>query len=41
VRTSRGVQLVQGVGRRIEVTDAPVPPPETLVGRVVVIRRVL
>jgi len=41
VRTSRGVQLVQGVGRRIEVTDAPVPPPETLVGRVVVIRRAL
>ena len=41
VRTSRGVQLVQGVGRRIEVTDVPVPPPETLVGRVVIISRVL
>jgi G3E family GTPase len=41
VRTSRGVQLVQGVGRRIEVTDAPVPPPETLIGRVVIIRRTL
>jgi hypothetical protein len=41
VRTSRGVQLVQGVGRRIEVTDVPVPPPGTLVGHVVVIRRAL
>lgn len=41
VRTSHGVQLVQGVGRRIEVTDAPVSPPERLVGHVVVIRRAL
>jgi cobalamin biosynthesis protein CobW len=39
VRTARGVQLVQGVGRRIEVVVAPTPPPATLVGRIVLIRR--
>lgn len=39
VRTSRGVQLVQGVGRRIEVTAASVSPPPTLIGRIVLIRR--
>ena len=40
VQTDRGLQLVQGVGRRIEVINAPTAPPQDLVGRVVVIRRV-
>ncbi len=39
VHTSDGIQLVQGVGRRIELLDAPAAPPETLVGRIVVIAR--
>lgn len=40
VRTSHGLQLLQGVGRRLEWLDPPSTPPERLVGRVVVIRRV-
>ncbi len=39
VRTSRGFQLVQGVGRRIELTDVTSIPRDTLLGRVVVIGR--
>ena len=39
VRTSRGLQLLQGVGRRLELLAPPNTPPERLVGRVVVIRR--
>jgi cobalamin biosynthesis protein CobW len=39
VRTSKGVRLVQGVGRRLELTEAPVTPPAALLGRVVVIGR--
>jgi cobalamin biosynthesis protein CobW len=39
VRTSKGVRLVQGVGRRLELTEAPVTPPAALIGRVVVIGR--
>ena len=39
VRTSRGLQLVQGVGRRIELTDVASMPRPTLLGRVVVIGR--
>jgi hypothetical protein len=39
VRTSKGVRLVQGVGRRLELTEAPVTPPAALLGRVVVISR--
>lgn len=39
VHTSRGLQLLQGVGRRLELLEPPGPPPEQLVGRVVVIRR--
>jgi G3E family GTPase len=39
VRTADGVRLVQGVGRRIELQDAPRDLPESLIGRVVVIRR--
>jgi cobalamin biosynthesis protein CobW len=39
VRTSKGLQLVQGVGRRLELTAAPVTPPAALIGRVVVIGR--
>jgi cobalamin biosynthesis protein CobW len=35
-----GLVLVQGVGRRIEMTTPPGPVPPGLVGRVVVIRRV-
>ncbi|TNE88271.1 MAG: GTP-binding protein [Deltaproteobacteria bacterium] len=39
VRTAAGVQVVQGVGRRIEITTPKTPIPEDLVGRVVIIRR--
>jgi cobalamin biosynthesis protein CobW len=39
VRTSEGVRLVQGVGRRIELSEPPFSPPAALVGRVVVITR--
>ncbi len=39
VRTSRGLQLVQGVGRRIELTDVASIPRSNLLGRVVVIGR--
>ena len=39
VHTSRGLQLLQGVGRRLELLEPPGMPPERLVGRVVVIRR--
>lgn len=39
VQTSRGVQLVQGVGRRIELTDVESLPHQALLGRVVVIAR--
>jgi G3E family GTPase len=39
VRTSKGVRLVQGVGRRLELTEAPVIPPAALIGRIVVISR--
>ncbi len=38
VTTADGVRLVQGVGRRIEVTEATAPDPE-LLGRLTVIRR--
>jgi cobalamin biosynthesis protein CobW len=39
VRTSEGLRLVQGVGRRIELREPPLPPPAALVGRVVIIVR--
>lgn len=39
VRTSEGLQLLQGVGRRLELMPPPGSPPDRLVGRVVVIRR--
>jgi cobalamin biosynthesis protein CobW len=39
VRTSRGFQLVQGVGRRLELTDVAAVPRPHLLGRVVVIGR--
>lgn len=39
VQTSRGLRLVQGVGRRLELTEAPGSPPDALIGRVVVITR--
>ena len=39
VRTSRGLQLVQGVGRRIELNDVASIPREALLGRVVIISR--
>lgn len=39
VRTSDGLRLVQGVGRRIELSEPPVSPPAALVGRVVIIAR--
>ena len=39
VRTEEGVQLVQVVGRRIEIGPPPEPPPEDLIGRIVTIRR--
>jgi cobalamin biosynthesis protein CobW len=39
VQTSQGLRLVQGVGRRIELTEVTLLPPPTLLGRVVVITR--
>jgi hypothetical protein len=39
VRTSRGLRLVQGVGRRLELAAVPTTPAVTLVGRVVLICR--
>jgi cobalamin biosynthesis protein CobW len=39
VRTSTGLRLVQGVGRRLELTEPPLTPPAAMVGRVVVITR--
>ena len=39
VETSEGVRLVQGVGARVEVKPPPAPPPASMVGRLVVIRR--
>ena len=39
VHTAQGLRLVQGVGRRIEVTAPPMMPPEALIGRIVVITR--
>ncbi len=39
VRTSEGVRLVQGVGRRIELSEPPFSPQAALVGRVVIITR--
>ena len=39
VHTSRGLKLIQGVGRRIELTEPIQTPPEGMIGRVVVIRR--
>jgi len=39
VRTSRGLRLVQGVGRRLELAAVPATPAVTLVGRVVLICR--
>jgi cobalamin biosynthesis protein CobW len=40
VRTRDGVRVVQGVGPRIELATPDAAPPEELVGRLVVIRRV-
>jgi hypothetical protein len=37
VLTSQGLRLVQGVGRRIELTEVTLLPPPALLGRVVVI----
>jgi cobalamin biosynthesis protein CobW len=39
VQTSGGLRLVQGVGRRIELSMPPLPTPTALVGRVVIIVR--
>jgi len=39
VHTTRGIELLQGVGRRLELTRPMVAPPAHLVGHVVVIRR--
>jgi cobalamin biosynthesis protein CobW len=39
VQTAQGLRLVQGVGRRIELTEPTTVPPEALVGRLVVITR--
>ncbi|NKB80968.1 MAG: hypothetical protein GKS05_03545 [Nitrospirales bacterium] len=39
VQTTDGVQLLQGVGPRVDVMPPPCPPPSDLIGRVVVIRR--
>jgi hypothetical protein len=39
VQTSQGLRLVQGVGRRIELTEVTLLPPPALLGRIVVITR--
>ena len=39
VMTAEGVRLVQGVGQRIELKEVESPPPQSLMGRVVVIQR--
>jgi len=39
VRTDEGLQLVQVVGRRIEIGPPPEAPPEELIGRIVTIHR--
>jgi cobalamin biosynthesis protein CobW len=39
VRTSEGLRLVQGVGRRIELSEPQFSPPAALVGHVVIITR--
>jgi G3E family GTPase len=39
VHTAAGLRLVQGVGRRLELTETPRTPPPALLGRVVVIAR--
>jgi len=39
VQTSQGLRLVQGVGRRIELTEVTLLPPPALLGRVVVITK--
>ena len=39
VRTADGLRLVQGVGRRIELTEVQFSPPAGLIGRVVIITR--
>ena len=39
VRTADGLRLVQGVGRRIELTEVQFSPPADLIGRVVIITR--
>jgi cobalamin biosynthesis protein CobW len=39
VRTSEGLRLVQGVGRRIDLSEPSMPPPADLIGRVVIIVR--
>ncbi len=39
VRTTRGIELLQGVGRRVELTAPLITPPAHLIGRVVVICR--
>jgi cobalamin biosynthesis protein CobW len=39
VQTTHGLRLVQGVGRRLELTEVTLSPPATLLGRVVVITR--
>jgi cobalamin biosynthesis protein CobW len=39
VRTSEGVRLVQGVGRRIEISEPPFIPSAALIGRIVIIAR--
>jgi hypothetical protein len=37
VHTAQGLRLVQGVGRRIELSAPTTMPPEALIGRIVVV----
>ena len=39
VQTTEGVQLLQGVGPRVDLMRPPSSPPSDLIGRVIVIRR--
>ena len=39
VRTSQGLRLLQGVGSRIDLIETTMIPPDSLLGRVVLVRR--
>ncbi len=38
-RTSEGLRLVQGVGRRVDLMEPAIHPPDRLIGRIILIRK--